>query len=72
MKIQLKVDGMDCSGCVRAVHNVLSRVEAVSGVEVKLETGEAIVTADAGVDPKRLVAAVEGAGYSARIASADA
>lgn len=72
MKVRLKVDGMDCGGCVRAVQNVLSRMEKVTSVDVRLETGEATVTAEPGIDAERLVAAVEGAGYAARVASSEA
>lgn len=72
MKVHLKVDGMHCGGCVRAVQNVLSRMDGVKSVDVRLEAGEATVTAEPGIDAGRLVAAVEGAGYAARIASSHA
>ena len=71
MKVQLKVEGMDCGGCVRAVQNVLSGVEHVQDVVVRLETGEATVTGGAGIDAARLVAVVEEAGYGASIGSVE-
>ena len=66
MQVKLKVDGMTCGGCVRAVQNVLSAVDKVENVSVDLPTGEVLVTADVGLDAALLIAAVEGAGYEAR------
>ena len=62
--VELKVEGMDCQGCVKSVTRMLSALPGVSGVDVSLEQGRARVTYDparAGVaDFKR---AVERAGY---------
>jgi copper chaperone CopZ len=67
MTIELKIDGMHCGGCVNAVRRVLAEVPSVSAVSVDLAAGTATVEASAGVDPARLVSAVEAAGYDARI-----
>jgi copper chaperone CopZ len=67
MTIQLKIDGMHCSGCVSTVRRVLEATPSVTAVSVDLDAGRATVEASAGVDPARLVAAVEDAGYDARI-----
>ena len=67
MTIQLKIDGMHCSGCVNAVRRVLEASPSVTAVSVELTAGRATVEASAGVDPARLVAAVQDAGYDARI-----
>jgi len=64
--VELKVEGMDCEGCVKSVTRMLSALPGVSGVEVSLAQARARVTYDpakAGVaDFKR---AVERAGYKA-------
>lgn len=67
MTIQLKIDGMHCSGCVNAVRRVLEASPSVTAVSVDLDAGRATVEASAPVDPTRLVAAVEDAGYDARV-----
>lgn len=71
MQVRLKIEGMHCAGCVRAVQNVLSRVDAVEAVDVRLDTGEALVTAGSDVDTAALITAVDDAGYTAKVAAAD-
>jgi copper chaperone CopZ len=61
----LRIDGMTCDGCVRAVEHALKRVNGVSEVSVLLG-GEAYVTYDeARTDRGALLAAVQDAGYCA-------
>ena len=67
MDVRLKIDGMHCSGCVRAVRRVLLSGPSVSDVSVDLESGHVTVRTSADIDTARLVAAVEDAGYEARI-----
>jgi Cu+-exporting ATPase len=67
MTIQLKIGGMHCSGCASAVRRVLEATPSVTSVAVDLDGGRATVEASAGIDAARLVSAVEGAGYEARI-----
>lgn len=67
MTIQLKIDGMHCSGCASAVRRVLEATPSVTSVAVDLDAGRATVEASAGIDPASLVSAVEDAGYDARI-----
>lgn len=67
MEIQINVDGMHCGGCAAAVHKVLAAVPAVTAVSVDLDAGRARVEAGPDVDRAKLVAAVEDAGYEARI-----
>jgi Cu+-exporting ATPase len=67
MTIQLKIDGMHCSGCVNAVRRVLEAASSVTAVSVDLDAGRATVEANAGVDAARLISAVEDAGYGASI-----
>ena len=64
--VELKVEGMDCQGCVKSVTRMLSGVTGVENVDVSLEESCVRVTYDpakAGVaEMKR---AVERAGYKA-------
>lgn len=65
--IKLKVSGMSCEHCVRAVDKALAEVKGVeSVVEVNLEQGVALVTGE----PKMadLISAVEEEGYQAELA----
>ena len=62
--VELKVEGMDCEGCVKSVTRMLSAVPGVSSVDVSLAQARARLIYDpakAGLaDFKR---AVERAGY---------
>ena len=64
--VELKVEGMDCQGCVQSVTRMLAGVAGVDKVDVSLEQGSAKVTYDPSKssvsDMKR---AVERAGYKA-------
>lgn len=64
--VELKVEGMDCEGCVKSVTRMLSGVAGVQKVDVSLAEGRATVTYDPAKakvpDMKR---AVERAGYKA-------
>ena len=59
----LKVSGMNCQHCVNSAREALEAVPGVTGAEVQLEPGRAIVEGHA--DIASLVAAIEGAGYQA-------
>jgi copper chaperone CopZ len=67
MTIELKIDGMHCSGCMNAVRRALTSVPSVSAVTIDLGAGSASVEAGAGVDAAKLVTAVEEAGYEVRL-----
>jgi copper chaperone len=64
--VELKIEGMDCQGCVKSVTRMLSGVPGVEKVDVSLEEGKARVSYDpakaAVADMKR---AVERAGFKA-------
>jgi len=64
--VDLKVEGMDCDGCVKSVTRMLSGVAGVQKVDVSLAEGRATVVYDPAkaqlADMKR---AVERAGYKA-------
>ena len=63
---KLKIDGMSCQHCVKAVDTALSDVPGVDRVvAVRLDEGEAEVEGTA--DTNALIAAVEEEGYDARV-----
>jgi copper chaperone len=62
--IEMKVEGMTCMHCVKAVTKALAEVPGVLGEpRVDLEQGRA--TVEGSPDPSALVAAVKEAGYGA-------
>jgi copper chaperone CopZ len=64
--VELKVEGMDCEGCVKSVTRMLSGVSGVKKVEVSLAQASAKVTYDpAKVGIPEMQKAVERAGYKA-------
>ena len=64
----LAIDGMTCASCVSRVEKALLRVPGVVRAEVNLATETAtITTATRQIDEAALVAAVERAGYVARL-----
>jgi copper chaperone len=63
---KLKIDGMSCEHCVRAVSGALEGVPGVEKVvEVSLDRGEAILEGSA--ETAALIAAVEEEGYRAEV-----
>lgn len=66
--VTLAVDGMSCVGCAGAVETTLEGVPGVAEVTVDYEHRLArIRLADESVAPATLVAAIEEAGYKARL-----
>ncbi len=60
--IELKIEGMSCDHCVRAVTKALTKVPGVTRVvEVSLERGEAIIDGEAAFE--QLAAAVREESY---------
>jgi copper chaperone len=57
------VKGMTCGNCVRHVTEEVSGVVGVTTVDVTLETGAVVVTADGSIDDSAIEAAVVEAGY---------
>lgn len=65
-KIEFKVEGMDCGGCVKSVTRMLTGVAGVSAVDVSLEQAKAAVEFDPGkTNLAELKRAVERAGFKA-------
>lgn len=64
--VELKVEGMDCEGCVKSVTRMLGGVPGVTNVDVSLAEGRAKVTYDPSKSgPADFKRAVERAGYKA-------
>ncbi len=64
--VELLIGGMTCASCAARVEKKLNRMEGVSAT-VNYATEKAKVTYDGDVAPEDLVAAVEKAGYTARL-----
>jgi P-type Cu+ transporter len=66
--ITFDIEGMTCASCVRRVERSLNRVDGVSQASVNFATEQATVSFDpAAVDINALTAAVEKAGFGARL-----
>ena len=64
--VEVRVEGMDCQGCVKSVTRMLHGVAGVAGVDVSLEQGRARITYDpAKAGPAEFKRAIERAGYKA-------
>ncbi|PZG15980.1 heavy-metal-associated domain-containing protein [Nonomuraea aridisoli] len=57
------VKGMTCGHCVSSVKEEVGEVAGVTSVEVDLASGLLTVGGDGPIDPAKIVAAVEEAGY---------
>ncbi len=68
---RLKVSGMTCEHCVRAVEGALRNQPGVRNATVHLENGAAEVEfEESSVAPEQLIAAVREEGYEATVAGA--
>ncbi len=64
--VELRVEGMDCEGCVKSVTRMLTGVRGVEKVDVSLAEARARVTYDpAKSGPADFKRAVERAGFKA-------
>ncbi|MBU0726715.1 MAG: heavy-metal-associated domain-containing protein [Alphaproteobacteria bacterium] len=61
--ISLKVEGMTCGHCVKAVTKAVHTIEAAASVDIDLGAG--LVRISSG-DPERLASAIAEAGYAVR------
>ncbi len=67
--LKLRVSGMTCGHCQMKVESALKRTAGVYSAIVELETGEAEIDFnDDSTTTDQLVAAVEQAGYGAKLA----
>ncbi|MGY5805556.1 heavy metal translocating P-type ATPase [Rhizobium sp. LEGMi12c] len=67
--VELSIEGMTCASCVGSVERALKTVPGVSEATVNLATERATIKGAA--DAASLIAAVENAGYEAKIISAN-
>ena len=57
------VSGMTCAHCVAAVTEEVSKLDAVTAVDVDLGSGLVTLRSEMPVDPQAFAAAVDEAGY---------
>jgi len=43
MKVELKIEGMKCEGCVNRISNALSRIKGIISYEVSLENKNVVM-----------------------------
>lgn len=60
---RVKILGLTCAHCVRAVARALEQVSGLREVKVNLEKGEATFENDGGASAEEIRRAVEEAGY---------
>ncbi len=63
----IKIQGMSCGHCVKAVTNALSGVDGVTNVKVSLEKNGAVFESSKDVDMEEVKKAVEEQGYKVDI-----
>ena len=63
MKTELKIGGMSCGHCVRAVTQAIEKVDGVKFVKVNLKKGNAVIKGE-DIDIEAVKNAVIEAGYS--------
>jgi P-type Cu+ transporter len=69
--IALDISGMTCAACSARVAKSLSRIDGVKQAEVNLALERANIELSGDVTAKRLIEAVERAGYGATLRSSD-
>jgi copper chaperone CopZ len=67
-RLELLITGMMCNHCAESVRDAIAEVSGVRSAEVNLKSGRAIVMGD-NLDQKRLMAAVEGLGYTVKMST---
>ena len=70
-QVSLAIGGMTCAACAARVGKKLNAIDSVDAT-VNFATGQALVTAPASVPARRLVEAVEEAGYGAEVLTSGA
>ena len=68
--VELDIEGMTCAACVGRVERVLKRVPGVTEAGVNLATNRATLALAPAAEVAALIAAVEKAGYGARVHAA--
>lgn len=65
VEIEYQVTGMTCGHCEMSVREEVGQVPGVTAIDVSATTGRLVVTADQPLDDAAVLAAVDGAGYTA-------
>jgi P-type Cu+ transporter len=68
-EVRLELEGMTCASCAARIEKKLNRLDGVEAT-VNFATEQATARCETGVRVEQLVAAVESAGYSARVVKA--
>lgn len=63
MKKTIKINGMNCMHCVKAVKESLGEVKGINKVEVSLENKQAIVNLENEVSNEQIIEAIDDAGF---------
>ncbi|MEF2269025.1 heavy metal translocating P-type ATPase [Janthinobacterium sp. LS2A] len=69
-EIDLNIAGMTCASCVGRVEKALLKVPGVLGASVNLATESARIKVTGGLEAGTLIAAIDKAGYAARVPAA--
>jgi copper chaperone CopZ len=64
MQYRLKIEGMSCEHCVRAVTQALQSIDGIEDVSVSLEDKQAVFSAPEELDMERVKKAVQEEGYT--------
>lgn len=67
---QYQVTGMTCGHCESAIRSEIEQIDGIASIDVSASNGHLVVTTtgDDAVDDAAVLAAVEEAGYEARVA----
>ncbi|MEV6234710.1 heavy metal translocating P-type ATPase [Saccharopolyspora shandongensis] len=65
-ELELSISGMTCASCAARIERKLNKLDGVSAT-VNYATEKAKVSAPEGIDPQKLIAEVEAAGYGATL-----
>jgi copper ion binding protein len=66
MEKKLSVEGMTCRHCVKRVTKIIEKAPGVSGVQVSLESKEAVFTCDeTGTNVDKILQAINDFGFTA-------
>lgn len=63
----IRVEGMDCEDCARAIARLLEETPGVSTAEISLEKSQAVVELTPPADTTRIIVAIQKEGYGARV-----
>ena len=68
-KTILRSQELSCPSCVAKIEKALQAIEGVEGAKVHFNTGRIEVNHAAGLEPEKLVKAIRGVGYEAKVSA---